>query len=273
MPELPEVETVCRGLAASIEGLRVEEVTLRRDGLRTPFPKNFKGLVEGRRIARIGRRAKYILMELEDDGVMLAHLGMSGRMVVHHATPNRYDTHDHAVFHFDDGKTLVFNDARRFGILDYAKKHTLAKHPLFAHLGPEPLEKEFFPAYLKQALSTRKSPVKTAIMDQELVVGVGNIYASEALFDCGISPLAPAHKAAGKVAPLVASIQKTLQAAIVSGGSTLRDYVRSSGDEGYFQHEFKVYGREGEPCFTCATPITRITQAGRSTFYCKTCQT
>lgn len=272
MPELPEVETVCRGLELSLAGDRVTRVMLRRKGLRTEFPKDFEEKVTGSVWKQVTRRAKYIVVELDNGHTILAHLGMSGRMIVHHAAPNRFETHDHAVFYFASGKMLMFNDARRFGVLTLVPTQQLNQHPLLRNLGVEPLEKEFSAAYLKTMLAARSAPIKTALMDQRVVVGVGNIYAAEALFLAGISPLSPARNSAPHAAAIIRAVQKVLKAAIASGGSTLRDYVRSSGEAGYFQHTFNVYGREGKPCVTCRTPIIRITQSGRSTFYCGKCQ-
>ena len=273
MPELPEVETVRRGLAQELPGRMISGVTLRRADLRTPFPKNFANLLAGKRIQAIHRRAKYLQVELEGGQVLVIHLGMSGKLVMQTKAPKSYAKHDHVVFDFDDGRQLIFNDARRFGLMDLATTTTLDSHPLFAHLGFEPLSPDFTAKALHERLSRRQSPVKVAIMDQELVVGVGNIYASEALHQAGIHP---ARKAATinmeEAVRLHMAIQKVLLAAIESGGSTLRDYVRSSGDAGYFQHHFQVYDREGEPCFACKSPIENLRQAGRSTYFCASCQ-
>ena len=272
MPELPEVETVCRGLKTSLTGTCIKNLQLRRKDLRTPFPANFAQKLAGRRIKNITRRAKYLLFELDNGLVLIAHLGMTGRFSVNPKAPKTYATHDDVIFTLDDNRVVIYNDARRFGVMDIAAANALPSHPLLSHLGPEPLEKTFSPAYLKSALSKRKAPIKPVLMDQELVVGVGNIYASEALFLAGISPLTPAHKVADKAPLLIKCIRKVLQDAITSGGSSMRDFLHVSGEAGYFQHQFNVYGREGEGCTTCKTPITAITQAGRSSFYCATCQ-
>lgn len=273
MPELPEVETICRGLDSLMTGHVIVQVELFRPNLRIPFPPDFVESLEGQRVASIGRRAKYILITLEGGRVLIIHLGMSGKMVVYPARRNRRETHDHVVFMLDNGKEVVFNDARRFGLMTLTTEAELSSHPLLRLLGPEPLSDQFTAESLCAALKGRKSPIKTVIMDNSVVVGVGNIYACESLFDAKISPL----KLAGLVMPdecgrLVCSIHKVLRAAIKAGGSTLKDYVQAKGDGGYFQHQFKVYGREGAPCFTCHTPIIRIRQAGRSSFYCPNCQ-
>lgn len=272
MPELPEVETVRRGLENALHGAVIENVQLRRKDLRTAFPKNFARTLTGRRIRSIERRAKYLLFRLDSDDVMIAHLGMSGRFLISFTRPKKFSKHDHLVMTLEDGRCLIFNDARRFGLMTLTRSKDVEKHPLLKELGPEPFSEEFSAAYLKKKLSTRRSPVKTALMDQHLVVGVGNIYASEALFDAGVDPRKPASDTADKAAALVKSIRKVLNLAISSGGSSLRDFMKVSGEEGYFQHQFKVYGREKKPCLKCRTPIRSIRQAGRSTFFCPRCQ-
>ncbi len=272
MPELPEVETVRRGLQNALSGAKIESVVLRRKDLRTAFPKGFAKSLVGRTIKNIERRAKYLLFRLDSEAVMIAHLGMSGRFLLSLARPKHLSKHDHLVITLTDGRCLIFNDARRFGLMTLASNKEIKKHPLLAHLGPEPMSGDFSTEYLKKKLASRHSPIKTTLMDQALVVGVGNIYASEALFDAGIDPRKPAAAAGNKAAALVKSIRKTLAAAIASGGSSLRDFVQVSGEGGYFQHRFKVYGREKKPCVTCRTPIEMIRQGGRSTFFCPRCQ-
>lgn len=257
MPELPEVETVVRELKQSLIGKKFGEIITLRDNIREPIP-DLSGL-HGAMIKSVTRRAKYIVI----NDALVIHLGMSGQILIDR--PKERKKHDHVIFELSNGDEMVFNDARRFGLV------TLYKNELFSHLGPEPLSDEFTTAYLKKALSTRKGPIKVAIMDQELVVGVGNIYAAESLFRSGINPKTPANKVKNH-AELVKNIRKVLEEAIESGGSTLRDYVRSSGELGYFQHSFAVYGREGKPCIKCKTPIEKITQGGRSTFFCPKCQ-
>ncbi len=272
MPELPEVETVRRGLEIALAGAVIEKAVLRRKDLRVDFPKGFAGALSGRRIESIARRAKYLLFTLDSGDVVIAHLGMSGRFLIHLAAPATFDKHDHLVMHLADGRCLVFNDARRFGLMTITQSQNVQKHPLLARLGPEPLDKEFTTAYLEKALKVRTTAIKPAIMDQALVVGVGNIYASEALFDAGISPKRPANKAARDAGALAKAIHKVLSAALASGGSSLRDFMNVGGESGYFQHQFKVYDRAGKPCMKCKTSIKTIRQSGRSTFFCPTCQ-
>ena len=272
MPELPEVETVCRGLQLALAGARIELVMLRRGDLRTPFADDFMQNLTGRRIESVQRRAKYLLFTLSGGATLIAHLGMSGRFSVEKKLPKSFKTHDHVVWILEDGRGVIYNDPRRFGLMEIAKTKSLSEHPLLAHLGPEPFSKDFSASYLKAALLKRKGPIKPVLMDQSLVVGVGNIYASEALFLAGIHPETPAFKAAPKAALIVKSIRKVLEAAIASGGSSLRDFLHVSGEAGYFQHQFNVYERGSEPCFACQTPLLAIRQAGRSSFYCPSCQ-
>lgn len=271
MPELPEVETVRRGLERTVKGKTIRAVQLRRADLRVPFPAGFAEALSGATVEGVSRRAKYLLFSLDNGRTLVAHLGMSGRFSTHGEMPG-LKAHDHAVFSFEGGGVLVFNDARRFGLMTLAETRKIALHPLFKDLGPEPLSGDFSAAYLKEQLARRKGPVKPVLMDQKLVVGVGNIYASEALFSVGIDPRTPASKAAARAGELVTAIQGVLEAAIASGGSSLRDFFDADGAAGYFQHRFRVYGREEEPCTTCGAPIRRIAQAGRSTFYCARCQ-
>ncbi|MDE3015319.1 MAG: bifunctional DNA-formamidopyrimidine glycosylase/DNA-(apurinic or apyrimidinic site) lyase [Pseudomonadota bacterium] len=278
MPELPEVETVRRGLDAALENAVIESVMLRRKDLRAPFPDGFARALAGRKILRVKRRAKYLVFNLDSDDAIIAHLGMSGRfLIARHpvgceAAARSEGKHDHVVFTFKDGRALIFNDPRRFGLMTVAKKSALAAHKLFAGTGPEPLRKGFSPEYLKAALAKRKGPVKTALMDQALVAGVGNIYASEALFLAGVDPRKPSHKAADHAAKIAGAVRQVLKEAIASGGSSLRDFRHVSGEEGFFQHRFRVYGREGKSCPVCHQRIFLIRQGGRSTFFCKTCQ-
>ncbi len=285
MPELPEVETVCRGLKGVLEGRRLACVQVRRKDLRIPFPPAFAEKLMGRKVTRIHRRAKYMLLDLDDGNVLIVHLGMSGRMVVDKsgAPPEK---HDHVIFTTDKGAEIRFNDPRRFGLMTLVPKDDLASHKLFRHLGPDPLTPAFTPAVLSAALKGRKTSIKTALLDQRIVVGVGNIYACESLYRAGISPTREAGTVAGeRAAKLVPAIKKVLADAIAAGGSSLRDHVQPSGELGYFQHAWKVYGREGESCVCLSgkSPakaankgkglVLRITQGGRSTFYCAGCQT
>lgn len=272
MPELPEVETVKRQLEAVLKGAAIESVTLRRKNLRIPFPKNFEKNLAGKKIKTIERRAKYLLFYLNGDDVIIAHLGMSGRFSVEKNAPKEFSKHDHVVIKLKDGRVIIYNDARRFGLMTLAKADKLAKHPLFKDLGPEPFGKEFSAEYLQKMLVKKKAPIKPVLMDQALVVGVGNIYASEALFLAKIAPETPAYKAIKHAPTLVLTIRKVLDDAIKSGGSSLRDFVHVSGEAGYFQHHFNVYGRGGKPCFSCGIPLRSISQAGRTTFFCPDCQ-
>lgn len=278
MPELPEVETVCRGLAAVMEGRQIARVLVRRPDLRIPFPKNFASHLKGRVVRRIHRRAKYILMDLDDGNVLIIHLGMSGRMVIT-KNPGPPETHDHVVFTTEDGTEVRYNDPRRFGLMALAPEKDLDHHRLFHHLGIDPLSDAFTAAMFGKALKGRATAIKSALLDQRIVVGVGNIYACESLHRAGISPRRKAGTIAGKRAEsLVQAIKQVLAEAIAAGGSSLRDHVQPSGELGYFQHAWKVYGREGELCGcagdkTKGASIIRIIQGGRSTFYCTRCQT
>jgi formamidopyrimidine-DNA glycosylase len=273
MPELPEVETVSRGLAPYLEGHTLVRVEQRRKDLRFPFPKNFAKRLLNRRVERIQRRAKYMLVYLDDANVLIIHLGMSGRMTI---TPPGKPApepgkHDHVIFGTDAGAVIMYNDVRRFGMMTLEAESKLDQHPLLRDIGPEPLGNEFSGAHLSEALKGRKTPIKSALLDQKIVAGLGNIYVCEALFRAGISPKRLASTVAGARAErLVPEIRKVLEEAIAKGGSTLKDYVQADGELGYFQHEFKVYGREGEPCpgCDCKKSIERIVQAGRSTFFC-----
>ncbi len=271
MPELPEVETVCRGLRRALKGTSITRVVLRRKNLRTAFPAGFAKALQGKDILSIKRRAKYILIHLSGDLVLITHLGMTGRFSVEQP-PKKYAKHDHVIFHLNDGRVAIYNDARRFGLMELCDASEIKQHRLLSHLGPEPLTRVFSPEYLAGALSKRSAPIKPVLMDQELVVGVGNIYASEALFLTGISPLVKASEVANRAPELVEAIRQVLKSAIASGGSSLQDFVQVSGEAGYFQHQFKVYGRRGKPCFTCGVPLESIQQAGRSSFYCPYCQ-
>ena len=275
MPELPEVETVCRGLVGVLEGRRFAQVEVRRKDLRIPFPKGFAASLTGRKVDRIHRRAKYVLMDLDDGQVLIVHLGMAGRMTIakRAATPG---AHDHVIFTTDDGTVVTFNDPRRFGLMTLAARKDLDDHKLFRHLGPDALSESFTPESLSKSLKGRKTTIKVAMMDQRLVVGVGNIYACESLYRAGISPKRKAGTVAGaRAAALVPAIKQVLKEAIAAGGSSLRDHVQPSGELGYFQNAWKVYGREGESCACGANKaqVKRIVQGGRSTFYCARCQT
>jgi formamidopyrimidine-DNA glycosylase len=269
MPELPEVETTRRGLEALIRGKKIASVIQRRTRLRADLPENLVAALTGRTITGVARRAKYLLLELDDGVQLLVHLGMSGRF---HEREGDYGKHDHFALGFEDGTEIVFNDARRFGQIDLIAPGET--HPALAALGPEPLEEAFTGTVLRGLLARRKTPVKTALMDQRLIAGLGNIYASEALFRAGIAPERPAGSLtkaeAGRLAP---AIQAVLRESIAAGGSSLRDYVDAKGKIGFFQTRFAVYGREGKACQRCATgTVQRTVQAGRASFHCSNCQ-
>lgn len=270
MPELPEVETVCRGLRARLVGGRIDRVEVRRPDLRIPFPSDFASRLTGRRVRSIDRRAKYILICLDGGSVVICHLGMSGRLLVVGEPPN-LGAHDHVLIGMDDGTRVVMHDSRRFGLMTLAWESELEAHPLLAELGPEPLSSSFDGAYMGRALKGRRAPIKGVLLDQRVVAGVGNIYACEALYRARISPRRPAATVPGRRAErLAAAVKSVLEEAISAGGSSLRDYVRTSGELGYFQHRWAVYGREGEPCpdCDCGSGVKRLAQSGRSTFYC-----
>ena len=271
MPELPEVETVCRGLAPVLEGRVLTRVEQRISALRRPLPSGFAGRIEGRRVTRVARRAKYILLHLDGGDVVIIHLGMSGRMTIHAGEAPPRKRHDHIVFHTDGGHHIVFNDARRFGVMDLGRADDLDRHPLLARLGIEPLGNEFNGDSLAALFKGRRTPIKAALLDQRLIAGIGNIYACEILYAARLSPKRLAYTVAGRRAERVAdATRRVLREAIAAGGSSLRDYVQASGELGYFQHRFAVYGRQGEACpdCDCDAAIRRIVQAGRSTFYC-----
>jgi formamidopyrimidine-DNA glycosylase len=274
MPELPEVETVRRGLALKLTGRRIVRTELRRPDLRRPFPPMLAERLDGATIGALSRRGKYILVELDDNGVLLLHLGMSGRITtgdVNPAAATRDPKHDHVVLTLDDGTIVRFNDPRRFGLLDYFARDQVASHPLLAGMGPEPLEPGFDGRYLAKVLAGKMTPIKAALLDQRIVAGLGNIYVCEALYRARLSPRRLAATVTGTRAErLVAAIRAVLDEAIAAGGSSLRDYVQADGALGYFQHRWAVYGREGEPCpgCTCAVGVSRVVQSGRSTFFC-----
>lgn len=282
MPELPEVETVRRGLAPAMEGVLIERADVNRPDLRWPFPERMAERLTGQRVERLRRRSKYILADLSGGETLLIHLGMSGRMTVsgdplgqfvhHHPMPQK---HDHVVFHMANGARITFNDPRRFGAMDLMPTATAEQHKLLAVLGPEPLGNDFNETYLIEAFRGRATPVKAALLDQRIVAGLGNIYVCEALYRARVSPRRKAGQiSAGRVRALVPVIRTVLAEAIEAGGSSLRDFRQADGELGYFQHSFDVYGREGQPCRTegCGAEIRRITQSGRSTFYCAQCQ-
>lgn len=286
MPELPEVETVRRGLVPVMEGHRIARADIRRPDLRWPFPPGMAARLTGATVLRLRRRSKYILADLDTAETLLIHLGMSGRMLVsgatarampglfHHAHPAP-EKHDHVVLDMEGGARVTFNDARRFGAMDLLPTDAEAAHPLLAMLGPEPLGNAFDAPSLAARLKSRRSPIKTALLDQRIVAGLGNIYVCEVLFRARLSPRRQAARVAlPRLAGLVPIIRDVLTEAIAAGGSSLRDHRQTDGALGYFQHGFQVYGREGAPCRTpgCSATIRRIVQSGRSSFYCPACQ-
>ena len=278
MPELPEVETVRRGLAPKLEGALITRLQQRRKDLRVPLPARFAARIEGRRVVRLERRAKYILAHLDDGAIWLMHLGMSGRMMVfshNEAAATPLDAHDHVVFDTEAGWQIRFRDPRRFGLMLLLKENEGQTHKLLRGLGPEPLEKGFTGAVLAAALKGKRTPIKSALLDQRVVAGIGNIYACEGLFLAGLSPKRLASTVQGEKADkLVAGLKLVLNRAIKDGGSSLRDHVQPDGELGYFQTRFAVYDRAGHDCLGCGRKkaVRRLVQAGRSTFYCPHCQ-
>ncbi|MEE8544357.1 MAG: bifunctional DNA-formamidopyrimidine glycosylase/DNA-(apurinic or apyrimidinic site) lyase [Alphaproteobacteria bacterium] len=271
MPELPEVETVCRGLAARLEGRTLVRVEQRRPDLRIPFPPRFAARLTGRRVERIGRRGKYILAFLEGGLVLIAHLGMSGRLTLSEAPAPAPGAHDHVILETDDGTIVTFRDHRRFGLMTLCDEAQLESHPLIAGLGPEPLGNEFNGPALSRALDGRRTSIKAALLDQRVVAGLGNIYVCEALYRARVSPRRLARSVPGARAERLArAVREVLADAIAAGGSSISDYVQADGELGYFQHHFAVYGRNGERCpgCDCSGAVRRLVQGGRSTFYC-----
>lgn len=277
MPELPEVETVRRGLAPLLEGRRLVGIETRRADLRIPFPLDLAERLAGRIVIRIGRRAKYLRLDFDDRAVLLLHLGMAGRIrfSAPGAVPPPAGPHDHLVMETEDGGRFVLTDPRRFGMAILTDSEAVESHPALAHLGPEPLGDAFDAAYLRGVFAGRRTPIKSALLDQRLVAGLGNIYVCESLCRAGLSPRRMAKSVgATRADRLVSAIRTTLEDAIAAGGSSLRDYAGATGELGTFQHRFDVYARTGRPCRKpgCGGIIRRIVQAGRSTFYCPSCQ-
>ena len=296
MPELPEVETVARGLAQAMQGRLIATVRANRADLRFPLPQNFAGRLAGQRVETVARRAKYILIQLSGGESLIVHLGMTGRFTIHKADGERlslgelYDdaqprggdgAHDHIVFSLDDGARIIYTDPRRFGVMDLCLTSEASAHRLTRSLGVEPLGPNLTPRYLAEIFFGRKAPLKSVLMDQRLIAGLGNIYVCEALFRAGLSPrrkagtLSRGRKSLDpRLSRLALAIRGVLTDAISAGGSTLRDYARADGSAGAFQHRFLVYDREGKPCPRrgCGGRIRRILQSGRSTFYCSRCQ-
>jgi formamidopyrimidine-DNA glycosylase len=294
MPELPEVETVMRGLTPVLLGRRIEKAETRRDGLRFPFPDDFAGRLTGRQITGLTRRAKYILIALDDGSTLLVHLGMTGRFTVlgeqtkplgefyrkSEAADTGMGAHDHVVLSLDDGTRVIYTDPRRFGIMDILPDDERATHKLLKGIGVEPLGNEFSGEYLAHKFASKSAPLKAALLDQRIIAGLGNIYVSEALHRSGLSPKRKAGTLVRKKAAdarleiLVRHVRGILNEAILAGGSTLQDFAGADGSAGEYQQRFAVYDREGEACQRpgCGGTIRRIVQSGRSTFYCPTCQ-
>lgn len=296
MPELPEVETVRRGLQPVFEGARIVGVEQRRPNLRFPFPEAFVERLTGRHVVSLGRRAKYLTIHLDRDPVLICHLGMSGSFRIHddgsaavvgdfHYERSKDEAHDHVVFHLEDAgggrHRVVFNDPRRFGFMLFAEAAALHEHPSLAGLGIEPTGNALDGRLLADLLRGRRAPLKAALLDQRLIAGLGNIYVCEALWRARLSPLreagsiaAPPGRTNARCDRLATAIREVIADAIQAGGSSLRDHIRTDGSLGYFQHSFSVYDREGEPCPRpeCTGVVHRIVQSGRSTFYCPTCQ-
>ena len=282
MPELPEVETVRRGLQPHLEGARLVRVEQRRANLRFPLPDDFVARLTGATIQRLDRRAKYLLAPLDTGETLVAHLGMTGRFLIEDNSLARFvheaggdSKHTHIVLHTERGATVSFNDARRFGYMDLIPTAELERHAWFAGLGPEPLGPEFGPQVLAQGFAGRRQSVKATLLDQRVVAGLGNIYVCEALHRAGIDPERQAGDIrAAEFKRLATAVTTVLEAAVEAGGSTLQDYRNAEGGLGYFQHAFRVYGREDQPCLKprCSGVVRRLVQSGRSTFFCATCQ-
>lgn len=282
MPELPEVETVRRGLLPVLEGATITRAEVNRPDLRWPLPDRMADRLTGRRVTALRRRSKYILADLDSGETLLVHLGMSGRMLISgaqlgtfyhdHPAPQK---HDHVVLHMENGGRVTFNDARRFGAMDLMPTERAAEHVLLKDLGPEPFGNDFNEPYLADRLKGRKTPIKAALLDQRIVAGLGNIYVAETLYRARISPLRLAGELTKRqVQALVPTIREVLAEAIEAGGSSLRDFRQANGELGYFSKHFQVYDREGDPCETpgCMGTITRTVQSGRSSFWCPACQ-
>ncbi len=280
MPELPEVETVRRGLTPAMEGRRIVRAEVRRPDLRFPFPEKMAKRLTGAQILAMGRRAKYLLAELDTGETLIMHLGMTGRFTISGGAVGVFETetgvnpkHDHVVLELDDGGIITFNDPRRFGFFDMWRGAELDEYPAFAAMGPEPISNAFSGAYLRAAMKGKKTPIKSALLDQAVVAGLGNIYVCEALFRSGISPKRMAMSiGAERAERLAVAVREVIVEAIAAGGSSISDFAATDGSLGYFQHGFAVYGREGQDCTTCGGEIKRLVQSGRSTFYCGKCQ-
>ena len=280
MPELPEVETVRRGLAPVMEGQRIERLVHNRADLRFPFPDRFAERLSGARITHLGRKAKFLTLALSTDEVLVMHLGMTGRFTVageklgefQHETGTN-PRHDHVVFNLENGASVTYNDPRRFGFMELWPAQQFQAYPRLMAMGPEPLSNGFSEAYLNTVLRGRKTPIKSALLDQSVLAGLGNSSECAALWSAGVSPRRSAATVPGqRAARLVPAINDVIAEAIAAGGSSISDFASASGELGYFQHTFAVYDREGDPCRNCTKPIQRIVQSGRSSFFCSACQ-
>jgi len=280
MPELPEVETVRRGPAPVMEGQRIERVVQNRANLRFPFPERFAERLTGAQITHLGRKAKFLTLALSTDEVLVMHLGMTGRFTVagdrlgafHHETGTD-PRHDHVVFDLSNSARVTYNDPRRFGFMELWPAAQFQAYPRLMAMGPEPLSNGFSEAYFNEALKGRKTPIKSALLDQSVIAGLGNIYVCEALWRAGVSPRRSAATIPGqRAARLVPAINDVIAEAIAAGGSSISDFASASGELGYFQHSFAVYDREGDACRNCGKPVQRIVQSGRSSFFCSACQ-
>jgi formamidopyrimidine-DNA glycosylase len=296
MPELPEVETVRRGLAPFMEGRRIKELTLNRADLRFPLPEKFKTRVEGRRVEHLSRRAKYLVINLEGDLSLIAHLGMSGSFRIEeleratqpgdfHHERSKDQAHDHVILRIsrdtEPDTLIIYNDPRRFGFMDLIETSAIDTYPAFKVLGPEPMGNHLSAQYLAERFRAKKGPIKSVLLDQTVIAGLGNIYVCEALYRSHIKPtraamsvVTPTGKPSRQLEDLTRAIRDVISEAIEAGGSSLRDHIQTDGSLGYFQHRFRVYDREDKPCLTegCDGIVHRITQSGRSTFYCPVCQ-
>jgi formamidopyrimidine-DNA glycosylase len=292
LPELPEVETVRRGLQPVMEGRRIARVETRRKDLRFPFPERFAERLSGRRVEAMGRRAKYLMVDLDGAEVLVMHLGMTGRFLIHtngkEAVPGEFATeitrhpqHDHVIFEIEGGARITYNDVRRFGFMDLIPRAEISSHPLTKDIGIEPIGNELTPEVLAKLFAGKATPLKAALLDQKLIAGLGNIYVCEALYRSGLSPIRKTGSLVtakgtptARLERLTGEIRLVIEEAIEAGGSTLRDFAHTDGSLGYFQHRFKVYDRESDPCPNpaCSGVIERIVQSGRSTFLCRKCQ-
>jgi formamidopyrimidine-DNA glycosylase len=274
MPELPEVETIRRGLHPTLLNKTLKSVIVRRDSLRIPFPKNFAKILTGRKIINLTRRSKYLLMHMEGGDVVIIHLGMSGSMKILENNIPKPDKHDHVDFCLVNNIVVRYNDPRRFGLMALTKERKLATHKLLKFIGPDPLSNSFNYMILSESLAQRKIAIKSALLDQKIIGGLGNIYVNESLFRSGILPTRTANSLIGvELDKLVLNIRKVLMEALEAGGSSLSDHIRPDGKLGYFQNNFRVYGKQNEMCTVClAAEIVKIKQSGRSTFFCPVCQ-